>query len=427
MTPRQFSFDEALKPNCSAEQLRLWRAMERSYQGGEQFKQAYLWRHEREDDEDWLQRLKRAVYENYLRDLISRREAILFGRRISRSIQSDRLPWDKVAPNIDGKNNGWEAFIRKCFVYSQLFGFAAVVIDSNRFVGSESASNTSSNRVPVLRLLHPQRLINWERDSAGNFRYVTIQESSSGRSRLIIDAENVYRFTNDRCDSTGIVADYSRTESFKHGLGTVPILILSDLDSTDASLGKPSLQSAAELGILYFNQSNWYDQLLYKTNYSTLAATPFASSHEEREMVVGSGDVFWVPDGGMMPAWISPDTAPADVFERRLAYMRRRMYELAALDVGHVEDKTRDLSGMAYSVRRLPTEEMALRLSRKLKSFEEQLIGLIYRSAGLPVEVDIKYPIGMACVLWQMPCANWRASNAVNCCLQKLKPTSLLR
>jgi hypothetical protein len=382
---------EALLNSKITRQIRnRWERMEKAFHGGEEFKHQFLWRYEREDEEDWLHRLQRAVYENHLRDLIARREAILFGRTISRSIHSSTLPWSEVSGNVDGCNNNWTDFIRKCFIHSQLFGFAAVLVDrpSNSAI---SAQDENLRRVrPVLRLLHPQRLINWQWDDSGVLEWVVIQTADSPCLRRLLTRNGSRLFD---CSNTEIkeihLPERAATNS---AAGTIPVALLTDQQDGEKTPGLSSLQSACELSVLYFNQSNWYDQLLYKTNYSTLAATPFAGSHEEEEMIVGSGDVFWVPEGGMVPAWISPETAPADVFERRLAYMRRRIYELAVLDVGHVEDKTRDLSGMAYAVRRLPTEEMAMRLARNLKNFEEKLIHLIYETAGHEATIEINYP-----------------------------------
>lgn len=369
----------------------LWQRMELAYDGGERFKKHFLWRYEREDDQDWLQRLNRSVYENHLRDLISRRQSIIFGRAIGRTINSRTLPWSRIAENVDGARSSWDDFVRKCFVYSQIYGFAAVLVDIPSAGNITALQDAETGVRPLLRLLHPRRLLNWSMDDYGNFEWATIQTADRPVEKLLLTRESISRHAEESSNAESSLSIEGMQQS--NPAAVVPMVILSDEQGTGDSLGKPSLQSACELSILYFNQSNWYDQLLYKTNYSTLAATPFAGSHEEAEIVVGSGDVFWVPEGGMIPSWISPDTGPADVFERRLAYMRRRIYELAALDVGHVEDKSRDLSGIAYSIRRLPTEEMAMRISRNLKRFEERLIKLIYSCAGHQASVDIKYPL----------------------------------
>jgi len=389
----QIDISSALSPRVSRETMKLWKRMESAYTGGESFRRQFLWQHEREDDEDWLQRLHRSVYENHLRDLISRRESILFSRRIGRSIRSATLPWELVKNNMDGAGNDWSTFIRQAFTYSQLFGFAAVLIDQPTIESRTALEDSQLGKRPYLRLLHPLRILNWKKDFAGNLEWISVQTSDSPCVRLVITRDRVYTFEEEsEAAFTQRSRELAPVSVVHHTAGSIPLIILQDIPSENQGFGITSLQSACDLSILYFNQSNWYDQLLYKTNYSTLAATPFGGANEESEMIVGSGDVFWVPDGGMMPSWISPDTAPADVFERRLAYMRRRIYELAALDVGHVEDKTRDLSGIAYAVRRLPTEEMALRLSRNLAQFEEQLISTFYQLAGHRVDVTISYP-----------------------------------
>ncbi len=90
------------------------------------FKRSFLWKYEREEHEDWLDRLQRTAYENLLLDIIKRRESLLFSRKILRSAQtSKREILEKINNNIDAQGTLREQFIKKdgYINYFNLFSF----------------------------------------------------------------------------------------------------------------------------------------------------------------------------------------------------------------------------------------------------------------------------------------------------------------
>lgn len=206
----------------------------------------------------------------------------------------------------------------------------------------------------------------------------------------------VYRTKNqNRGFFSGKARKLEKIEELEHSMGVVPLTVLFDLKSDDGEFaGSSSLSDSCQLIIKLFNLNSWYDQLLYKTNYSTLAATPFHGSSDDMEIVIGAGDVLWVPEGCQMPQWIAPDTGPSEVFEKRISELRRRIYEMAELDPGFKENSRNVISGEAFSYQRKPVEEMALRLAGQLEEFENNIDRLILQCCARvnDPEPTVKYP-----------------------------------
>lgn len=135
--------------------LPLWQRNYLAWLGGDDFKLQNLWPFEREEQEDFDDRLIRASYENMFADIIQRRQGLVFSRKIERRSNDYLL---KLNQNIDGLGTCREEFIKKCFRLSQIFGFLPVLVE-NRVTASES----SPRLVPV----NPFNLINWQMDEDG--------------------------------------------------------------------------------------------------------------------------------------------------------------------------------------------------------------------------------------------------------------------
>lgn len=387
----------------------VWETMYLAWQGGRAFKRAFLWRYEREEHEDWLERLRRASYENLLRDIVTRRESLVFGRRVTRIVAGTGAEYaERINRDMDGRGTGRDRFVRACFRLSQVFGFLPVLIDRHR---EGEAGEDERGGLPYAAPLLPFDLLNWSRAADGSLDWALVRHRlrrdadpfapASAETEYRLLTRGLIRIWRESADERALsqgrpaAAKIVEVGAVQDDLGCVPLVFLYDQESEDGSLpGRPSLLDPCELSVKLFNQTSWYDQLLYKTNYSTLAANPFNGSSEEPEVVVGAGDVFWVPEGGQMPAWISPDVGPAEVFERKLKDMRRRIYEQAELDAGAPEETRDTLSGEAYDRRRRPTEDMARRLGRNLEAFEQDLDRLmIGRWLGVAdFEPRIEYP-----------------------------------
>ncbi len=359
----------------------VWEKMYCAYLGGTEFKKTFLWRFECEDNPDYENRLGRSAYENLLLDIVKRREGLVYGRKIVRKSETNKqFILDAINKNTDKMGTPRDPFIQKCFRLMQVFGWLPVLTDKSSGILETQQDQRDQQLFPYAVPILPLNFLNWSVDKENQLIWAlikTVRDISVDRytKTLAVEYRIVTRDTieiwREPPSNSGVRMDPVLIRIIEHGLGIVPIVLLNDLEPEQTSIvGRPSLLDPCDLSVKLFNQSSWYDQLIYKTNYATLAIHPFDDEGVEKEKVVGPGLVIWVKDGESMPEWIAPNTDAADVFERKLADMRRRIYEQAELEGGFAEEGTRDISGKAHTFRSRPTEDMARRLAQGMEDFE---------------------------------------------------------
>lgn len=378
----------------------VWNAHETIYYGGSQFVKTYLWKYEGEENVDLQERRKMAAPENHFNDLVERREALVYSRKISRDVEAAQ--WQSIEENTDGRGTPWEQFVKKCFRLMQVYGFIPVLTD--RLPSSEDAPTRAqdSNNLPYALPILPQNFTNWSVGRDGKLDWcvictVRIESAPMAKVRKIkqyrlITREviRVYEEVKEAGKKTLQLID-----EIQHNVGEVPVVLLNDLDPKNESIvGLPSLQSSVKLSVLLFNYQSWHTQVLYKTNFSTLAKTPWPGGEVEKETTVGPGYSIDVPADGITPTWISPPTGPSDTFDKRTKDARRRIYELAKLDAGMGEDSARELSGEAYDRRHKATEDEARRLGKRMEEFEVSLADMLLRLwlKSPSAKIEINYP-----------------------------------
>ena len=364
--------------------LPVWKKMYCAYLGGAEFKKGFLWRFEGEDDNDWANRLQRSAYENLLLYIVDRRQGLVYNRRIVRESDTSKPKvLQAINRNMDNMGTPRDQFVKKVFRLMQVFGWLPILTDKPSEESITQQDQQDRQLYPYSIPILPFNFLNWAIDEQKELEWALIRGIAYvGDDPTKPIKVNEYRIVTK--ESIAVWREkpgksnknkYEEVAVVNHGLGRTPIVLLDDLEPEQASIvGRPSLLDSCDLSLKLFNQSSWYDQLVYKTNYATLAAHPFDdNSKEEPEIVSGPGYVMWVPPEEDMPEWISPDTAAADIFERKLADMRRRIYEQAELEGGFAEEGTRDISGKAHTFRAKPTENMAKRLAQDMEDFECEL------------------------------------------------------
>lgn len=372
--------------------LGLWKKMMWAYNGDDEAKKMLLWIGAGEESEDFIDRLKHAAYENHMKDIISRREAIVYGRKITREIKDSAAAAarDRISNNIDGQGTHREDFIRNCFTQMQIFGWIPVLIDRPRSDGYAETKAQEGNNDPYAVIISPMDFLNWQLDEHNKLNWCILKGKTitSGGPLEFQETYEVYRIIDkEKIDVWEVRevkkngkkdTEYVRAEGspFYHNLGVVPVIFLYDMrDSTNDLIGVPSLLSSMEQSVLLFNYQNWSTEVAMLSNYNFLSAedTGTGVSGEVPEALIGPRYIFWTPQGANPPQWISPSVAPIDIFRQEIQDIRRRVYENAQVDAGHSELSRAVLSGDAYRMRSRETEEMARRLALNMESFESQL------------------------------------------------------
>jgi len=370
----------------------IWTRIYRAYRGGDGFKNSFLWKYEREEQEEWLKRIERTAYENHTRDIVERFSSIIYSRKISREVAAGNgARWEELNEDFDLCGRAREDWVRKvAFPLSQAFGWLPVYVDSNK---TKQKTETEADKKelglrPFVMPILPFDFLNWEVDRFKQLEWALARMGKRSSNEPMVDAEDITEYLLLKRNTTEIWEEskgkdggqeYRLVNEVPHNLGVVPIVILKDMELPDEGVvGYPSILDSTDLSILLYNYSSWSEEVAYKTLYNMMAAPEDAfSGEEEAEMPAGPSYIFRYPVEGNPPSWVSPPVAPIEVFRSEIKDIRRRIYELAGLDAGHAEERQSELSGVAYSIKRENTEDKAIRLGQSLQAFEQELDWLL--------------------------------------------------
>ena len=390
--------------------LPMWTRIAAAYKGGDAFKQNYnyLWRYEAEKEEDWHERQKRTAYENHTRNIIQQFESIIFSRKVVCTAgKGTAARWEELNENYDLRGNSRADWMRrKAFSLSQVYGWLPVYVNSTKkgkkaeTVADDEELGFRTHVVPIL----PSNFLNWNMDQHGKLEWALIrsgtriegepleQQAKVTEYRLL--KRDVTEVWEERIGKGGKLA-YAQVDEVNHELGQVPVVVLYDMRlSTEDLVGYPSILDSTDKSIMLFNYSSWSEEAAYKTLFNQLAAPEDSfSGEEEQDYVAGPNYIMRYPTEGGPPVWVSPPTGPIDALRAEIQDMRRQIYELAGLDAGHAEKGKEEISGVAYTVRRKPTEDKAVRLGQNMQEFEEKLDRMVMCVEGYAdFEPQIIYP-----------------------------------
>jgi len=275
---------------------------------------------------------------------------------------------------------------------SQCYGYLPVWMDKGREEAETEEAQEEGELFPYAKIVLPSDMLNWYVGKDKALEWALLRSDTKESAGDYSVPKTVKRFTyidrekievwEKQEGKEGSDAEYILVIGpVEHGLGRVPIEILYDERIPGESVvGKMSLLNSCEISIAMFNEQSWAQNVAYKTNFSTLAAELTPEQIEQGRVSIGEENIFVIPeDAKHAPMFLSPDTSPLKAFAERINDMRRRAYEQAQLDAGFAEDKREELSGIAYTIRRKDTEEMAQRLGKQVADFKERLLKLILR------------------------------------------------
>lgn len=366
-----------------------WNKMWLAYHGGSAFTDAFLLQYEKEPTKFFKERKRRSAYENILADCIDRRSDIIFSRNIKRDPKAGNKVniWKEINENIDQDGTARGDFIQRvCFPLSQIFGWVPVLVDKPEGAAYTGQGQQDQKLWPYAVPILPLNFLNWRMGDDGQLEWALLRFDTRRLGEPMAEEKQVreYRLIDrvktevweERRESDGqgeTTVDYVRLRTAPHNLGSVPVVVLYDKQMLGQKfIGAPSLLSSTDLSILMFNMMNWSGEVAYKTLYNTLVA-PESHGTDEREKAMGPGEVLFFPEGSVAPHWISAPTDPIAEYRNEIKDMRRRAYKQAKLDEGQAEEHKDEMSGIAKTIDRKPTEDMAKRRGQNLETFEVQL------------------------------------------------------
>ncbi len=320
-----------------------------AYEGGPDFTNSKnIWKHVRENIEDYKERTDRIHYTNYCEPMISFFTNFIFSESIDRHGGSNEDWYNEFTQNVNKKNENIDGFMRQVSDDMQIFGMSYILVDAPALpegLEQDSISQAVAKELaldPYWVLIKATEVTDWVVDDFDNFQYLKrLQMLNKVSSEGIRKIERYTEWYLDKIDITEI--DITEPEkpilhskkSFPNSLGVIPIAVCRYKRSKRYPyMGNSFLRDFAANNREVMNLTSLIQEFLYRQCFNILAVESESSIPiaDQEDGVVGTSNSVSYPKGAKAPTYITPPSDPAEFLQSERAAIVQEMFKRAAQD-----------------------------------------------------------------------------------------------
>jgi hypothetical protein len=388
----------------------LWDFYLSSYEGGTDFaNQDNLFRHQRENQEDFNDRAKRVHNLNYCEPIVDFFTNFIFSEAIDRGGGSDKSFYLDFTKNVNKRGDGIDDFMRHVSDDSQIFGMSYVIVDSPQTPDQQLSKQDELDLGvrPYWVLVKPTEIIDWVVDEFGVFEYVKRMHMVD---QLIVGVhkrlERYTEFYLDHIDISDVDPDaidpktkrkkpaIVRFVSVPNSVGVIPITTVRYKRSKrEPHIGLSFLRDFAFNNREIMNLTSLLQEFLYRQAFNILAKEVEGGVplKEQEDGIVGTSNVMEVPKGAHMPEYITPPSAPAQFIADERAKITNEMFKRAAQDALTELFNGEKASGFSQAQSFSKTVPFISSRADTLERAENDLMVLTYKFLGKTWDGKVKY------------------------------------
>lgn len=341
-----------------------WQRYRLSYEGGDEYLSAYLWKHKKEPDEYYKDRLKRAVYPNHVRAIIDTYAAHLYREPIPRSADSDVL--DEFWSDMDLKGTPADEFYEEVGQLVQRGGRTAVVVDRwdpDGGTAETRAQEREAGRRPYTYAVDTEDIVDWDVDRLGRLNWIAIREEQDIEREFGTEhpgEEYQYRVwtregwilfrevttENDKGEEETKLVE---ADKGTHPVGEVPVVVAYWGKRHGRQLiAESAIKGLAKQNIRLTNLKSLIDEQIYAHVFNIMAV-PRSTYDSLGEVDFSTyGAIPFDDDVTNTPYYMGPDVAQLEGIQRQIDETKTEIRHLSGL--GRVNDDVKHVqSGIALS------------------------------------------------------------------------------
>lgn len=317
-----------------------------AYEGGSSFaRRENLFKHARETDEDFNDRVRRLHNLNYCQPLVDFFTNFIFTEPIERDGGPDSDFFNTFTKNVSLRGDSINEFSMQVCDDMQIFGMSYIMVDSPKIgenIVLSKAMEAELGIRPYWILIKPREILDWVVDPFMNYTYVKRMQLVDGmigstRSQIEVYTEMLPdRFVISRVDITDpSKPKYLGSEVVPNALNEVPIVVVKyKVSKKYPVVGLSFLRDLAYNNREIMNLTSLLQEFLYRQAFNVLAkevddSIPLA---DQQDGVVGTSNVVEVPKGAAYPQYISPPSEPAKFIQDERSKIKNEMFLRAAQD-----------------------------------------------------------------------------------------------
>jgi hypothetical protein len=379
-----------------------------AYEGGKEFakNKENLFRHTREHQKDFDDRVKRSHYLNYCKPLVEFPVDFIFQETIQRNGGSDADFFNKFVSDVNKKGEDVTSVMRSVDIQRRIFGMMWMLVDMPRFdASSMSQAEADAKGIrPYWVIVRPDEVLDWVVDDFDNVLYWKRQQIVFVFNEATGEKRKVERYTEWSQNSIK-VTDIDITEDDKpilqsptlipNKLKEVPVTLFRyERSLRDKFMGLSFLNDIAYNNLEVLNLTSLLQEFLYRQCFNMLAMEVDNDQDEEEQQdgEFSTSNVITFPkDSSHPPHYISPPVDPAKFLQEERSLLVLEMYKRASQDLVNELSNGNKASGYSKQQSFIQSASKIASAAETLEKGEMRLMSLTEKWRGKTWDGKIKY------------------------------------
>lgn len=345
--------------------------------------------HPRESAEKYAARVACATYENHLRSACERFTSYLARKSPSRA-NTDNPLVAQFMTDADDAGNPLDVVLHSLTLATKARGTMLVLIDMPSERTDTSFADTLNGlrrAIPYITPIAPELVRDYTLDDRGRLNSVGIASTHTLPDGQVIDVTRRWD-----AHAWSVWHDKNLIAQGPHPFGACPVLALTENGAAFPQVGK--FAQIADLSKRLYNCAAETDDILRSQTFSVLAVqVPPETSHsadvaQSAAATIGTHSL--LIHQGQTPAFIAPDSGPAQTYLARTATLQAAIDRIG-MDTASQPGQQQE-SGVARKMRFEALNADLASFARLLQALETRLWALFHHALGLQNRVEVTYP-----------------------------------
>jgi hypothetical protein len=374
-----------------------------AYQGGKDFAKAdNIFKHFRENKEDYQDRVKRIHYINYCDQIVDFFTNFIFSEPIDRS-SPDTEFFLKFTKDVNRKNEPVDTFMREVCDDMQILGMTYVLVDAPPLPEGQVLSKYDEqalNHKPYWVLIKPHEITDWDTDQFGKIVYAKRKQYQ--RQMLSGSVRRLEVYTEFFSDSYKVSVvdctnkekpEYLGSTELPNQLGEVPLVVARyKKDKRAPFIGLSFLRDFAYNNREIMNLTSLLQEFLYRQAFNMLTMQEGEDfSKAEGDNVIGTNNLLRYPTNAERPEYIYPPAEPAKFIQDERGKIKNEMFIRASQDAMNEMFNGEGKSGFSQAQSFSKTVPFISSRAEILEGVENELMRLTMKMVGKEWKGKIKY------------------------------------
>lgn len=343
----------------------------------------------RESQEKYAARAACAVYENHLKRAASRFVNFISRKGPSRDGLDNPL-MQVVVNDADDAGNHLDGFWRSFAFHAKARGSMLLLLDLPRGQAqttvAQAISGGSRRVVPYLVAIEPERVAEYQLDDKGRFTFVAIHATE------VIDGKEVDVIRRWDAQGWQVLRGKDVIDQGEHPFGECPVLPFTETGGPFPVVG--DYGQVADLSRRIYNARSERDEILRSQTFSLLTlqipenvadpsrwVTEAAAKIGTHSLLVHQGDT---------PAFIAPDSGPAQVYASNIAEMEAAIANITLDSATNTNGQSE--SGVSRKIRFEALNADLASFAMLMQGLERRVWDLVHRAMRLQNRVTVDWP-----------------------------------